>query len=263
MDARLLKKAYAIDPLDLPNPQGTVVQIVGVDTEYAVFVENGVSVERAQHILRLHGWRLPLRLNNTKVDSLVAILGPETDLWIGRKVVLTAVPITTYGQTKLGVAIVPLQGDQPVTNVPEHMLAAPRAGQGRPGLAGGVRGHAGSLPASPLQQLAQPPAPARNTTPLGEERAVQLLVQLRVRNRSWDDMLKAMKALHQDVYEAMSGTDPAGVPEWCAKAIADYLRSFEPVKAAEQAAIEADVRKARSPSPLGLDAQDLAHDIPF
>lgn len=243
MDARHLKTAYSIDPGDLPNQQGTVVQIVGVDTEYTQFIENGISKDKATHVLKLYGWRLPLRLNNIKVDTLIAIFGPETDHWIGKKVVLAAVPVTAFGQTKLGITIMPLLADAPVSAAPQHMLPRPgvMAGQGfrlpqqaagggatqwgpqhvqagmqaAQSIAAGVTA-AYSLPATPTAPAAPQSPPADQLAPLGIPRAAKLLTELYKRGQDWTAFLNWLKANQPPAFEACSGKTPGDVPVWAA-----------------------------------------------
>jgi hypothetical protein len=262
MDARHLKTAYSIEPGDLPNQQGTVVQIVGVDTEYSQFIENGISKDKATHVLKLYGWRLPLRLNNIKVDTLIAIFGPETDHWIGKKVVLAAVPVTAFGQTKLGVTIMPLLADAPVSAAPQHMLPRPgvMAGQGFRLPQQGAGGNGWAQQAASNQYAAQsiaagvtaafalpqtPTAPAapsapsgpplEQLAPLGVPRAAKLLTELYRRAQDWTAFLNWLKTNHTAAFEACSGKSPDAVPVWAAIMAKQFMMPLQVANTGEGA----------------------------
>jgi hypothetical protein len=255
MDARQLKTAYAIEAPDLPNPQGTIVQITGIDTEYSQQLENGIAKDRITHQLKLHGWRLPLRLNNTKVDTLIAIFGSETDQWIGRKVVLCAMPVTAFGQTKLGITIMPLLQDAPITPAPQHMMprlnGSPMGGQGfrlpqqggawpqqpqtgmqaAQSIAAGVSA-AYALPGTPTAPAAPQSPPADQLAPLGIPRAAKLLTELYKRGQDWTAFLNWLKTNHAQAFEACSGKTPGDVPVWAAIMAKQFMMPLQVVNTA-------------------------------
>ena len=199
----MFKKKYALDPEDLPIPNGpNIVVIEGVDTE-EFKNDEGEAVTRT--VLTLVGFSVPLRLNNEKIDTLAAMFGSNIEDAIGQKITLLSSFANIYGKTKPVIDIHPHVPDAdaaPVT-VPSHLgcksvfrmqrameygvrIASPNAALPR----GGARPPAaaqpgtGSAAAAPVKQL--------TAATLGKERAAKLLQLLRVKNRTWTWLADAL-----------------------------------------------------------------------
>lgn len=215
MDARLLINSNTIEPTDLPEPQGTVVQITGVDSVEKESTDGGTYW---QHTLNLHGWRVGLRLNTTKINELISMLGQDTDSWVGKKIVLVAAPVTHFGQAKLAVVIIPMVPTQevPISQVPAHMQ--PRRSvlpSGRIGQRSGFQ-----LPAhlarsmqpqgAPTQGFQLPPS--RDDTPIGVDTAIAICTDLVKRGKSWDSLKDYIRLNNPALAEAMSGKLPPLAP---------------------------------------------------
>jgi hypothetical protein len=200
----MFKKKYALDPEDLPIPNGpNIVVIEGVDTE-EFKNDEGETVTRT--VLTLVGFSVPLRLNNEKIDTLAAMFGSNIEDAIGQKITLLSSFANIYGKTKPVIDIHPHVPDAEAVPVivPSHLgcksvfrmqrameygvriaspnAALPRAGARPPGAAQPGAGGGGA--AAPVKQL--------TAATLGKERAAKLLQLLRVKNRTWTWLADAL-----------------------------------------------------------------------
>lgn len=203
----MFKKKYALDPEDLPIPNGpNIVVIEGVDTEQ---FKNDEGEEVTRTVLTLVGWSVPLRLNNEKIDTLAAMFGSNIEDAIGQKITLLSSFANIYGKTKPVIDIHPHVPDAEAVPVivPAHLgcksvfrmqramecgvriasasAALPKPGQRPAGAA--QQGQAGGGPggaAAPVKQL--------TAATLGKERAAKLLQLLRVKNRTWTWLADAL-----------------------------------------------------------------------
>lgn len=174
MDANALLKKYCIDEDHLPNQAGmNVVQIKAIDTEYYQAVENRRKVDKERHLLWLSGFDLPLRLNNTRLKILIALLGAETDLWVGKKIGLFVGASQNYGEVErcLMIHIQPI--DQSIPPVGQVRRSQLPSGQQWP----------------PQQATAAAAPPAKiDTSPIGVDTAAEICAALEERNKTWDDL---------------------------------------------------------------------------
>ena len=117
MHIDLLKKRYNLDHVDLPHQNGApnVVQMHSIDTENYMGQENGRPTPMVRHKLWLYGCKLPLSLNNTRLDIIGLIYGPDTDGWAGQKLALQSGAVSAYGKTKMGILIIPQAPAQDAT----------------------------------------------------------------------------------------------------------------------------------------------------
>ena len=199
----MFKKKYALDPEDLPIPNGpNIVVIEGVDTEQ---FKNDEGEEVTRTVLTLVGFSVPLRLNNEKIDTLAAMFGSNIEDAIGQKITLLSSFANIYGKTKPVIDIHPHVPDAEAVPVivPSHLgcksvfrmqrameygvrIASPNAALPRGGARppGAVQPGAGSAAAAPVKQL--------TSATLGKERAAKLLQLLRVKNRTWTWLADAL-----------------------------------------------------------------------
>lgn len=76
--------------------------------------------------LTLLEWDRDLLLNKTNVNNIAAFLGPETDTWIGKQIVLVSAFVDFQGKTVEAIRI-----RAPKTAAPpaaQHTVAAPQGG---------------------------------------------------------------------------------------------------------------------------------------
>lgn len=225
MDASQLKAAYHIGPSELPSPTGTVAEIVGVDSEYYQGYQDGRPVDKVRHQLWFKGCRIPLRLNNTRVDLLINMLGKETDAWVGRKIGLFVGVGNHYGKTEPCVMIhVQPVDDMPVTEWPEQYRARTAIGSGKPAFRLGTSASSfggGGFSPKPALGTGTATPPAEPTT-LGKDRAAHVLALLKQRGKTWDDLVSHLKRGGFDI----SGTHPSELSGACENSVREYLRGF-------------------------------------
>lgn len=197
------KKKFALEVGDLPNPQGAnVVMIEKFDTERfsAVNPETKQTETQTRHRMWLVGFEYPLRLNNTRVETLAAVLGCGPEESQGRKIVLLAGTVQRYGKTVPDIVIHPYAPDEitPCTDVPYHLAArhnerlmlamqyGVRVAQARTALPGqGTQPQPGSV--SQSTPAAQPPRKfAATGIALGKEAAAELMMLLKERASDWN-----------------------------------------------------------------------------
>ena len=112
---------YAIDPEDLPIPHGVnIVVIESLDTEQ---YNDKKGVQQTRHRLWLAGWKVPLRLNNTRCKILQGMFGPHSEDAIGKKIALTVAANNVYGEVEAVINIHPFVPDQAAepAQVPSHL----------------------------------------------------------------------------------------------------------------------------------------------
>lgn len=278
------KKRYAMEPGDLGNQSGfTVAVIEKVDTEE---YQDRKNVTQVRHQLYFAGYEYPLRLNNTRVDVLKSLFGPDTENAAGKRVALLCAASQSYGETEITINIhpMPIPQDTAVTPVrhdvacrifvrrqhaemlgvpfapsPAALPAAPHGGQ--------PWTHQQSAGALPPGAAA---APVSASEPLGMQSAAKLVVMLRERGRDWDFVLEHLRKC------AMGHLAEGKSPPECDKAIKgpiwSVLKDLPVTKPADdRAKAEADLIAAwtpPAPTPTtvnGLDGKplDVVDDIPF
>lgn len=212
MNANDLLQKYCIDETHLPNPTGmNVVEIKAIDTEEYTAFEQGRKVSKRRHLLWLAGFDLPFRLNNTRLKLLIALLGQETNGWIGKKIGIYVSAQMSYGEvvTSLMIHIQPI--DQSIPPVSQR-----RFSQLPPGAPGGWPPQ--SPPPGAL--ATQVNSPDSDMTPIGTDAAAEVCCQLEERGKTWDDLRIFLNA--NGLGEMIAGKHPGD----CPKAIRSTLRSF-------------------------------------
>lgn len=264
MDARTLKTRYAIDIEDLPNPQGmNVVTIAALDWEEFEVKENKKRVTNVRHLLYFAELRLPLRLNNTRVDVLTAMFGQETDHWIGRKVGLYVGAVAEYGETEMKVLLHVQAADHLPAITPER---GSRAAQLPPGAWAGANArapHGGfAVPAAML-----PGAPL-DMRPLGPQAKAKLMDGLVTIGATVPNVEEWIGAYYPHLLPHIQGKDPHWWPYGVGPAIRSFLTSWPnaPVEAAPSPAGAAPAPTppvvAPPPPPAPQAAQAAATPVP-
>ncbi|MCK6475308.1 MAG: hypothetical protein L6Q35_00580 [Phycisphaerales bacterium] len=212
MDANTLLKKYCIDEDHLPNQAGmNVVQIRAIDTEYYEAIENRRKVEKERHLLWLSGFDLPLRLNNTRLKILIALLGSETDHWVGKKIGLFVGASQNYGEVErcLMIHIQPI--DQSIPPVGQVRRSQLQGGQQWP-----------PQQAAPPAAAALPAKP--DTAPIGADTAAEICAALEERNKSWDDL--RLHLATAGFGELIAGKLPPDCPAAILPAARTYVRDL-------------------------------------
>jgi len=225
------KAVYMIEPHMLPDPsQPTIAIIEDVKTEQATDLETGEKYDRT--LLYLVGWHVPLRLNNTLIDTLQVLFGPSPAGCIGGRISLKPEMRTAYGKSKLavGIDVVPVNQNAPATPVParffvqdkDRMMLAEDSGveRLRLGFLGTARGAAGALGAGTATRpqagsWAAPSlpgsVPALAGKTLGNDSAVKLIINLASRGKDWGWMVNHL--MRVGMREAVEGRIPPDCDE--------------------------------------------------
>jgi len=213
-DLRTLKQVYCIGPEHIPAGS-VVVEISGWDSEPVVYKENGQSVTKTRHQLYFKGWPLPLRLNNTRVDALMASCGvTDTEELVGKKIKLIVGPVTKYGETVLDIMI----HHAPVgANVPAEGYINPFVAHAGRQLSAGAT----STP-TPL-----PPAAQRDARPIGAALAEKMLAKLKEQGIELGKLLSFAKVNDYDLWEAIYGKDVADFPAWTMQSIKQAMDAMK------------------------------------
>ena len=220
------KAVYMIEPHMLPDPsQPTIAIIEDVKTEQAIDQETGEKYDRT--LLFLVGWQVPLRLNNTLIDTIQVLFGSSPAACIGGRISLKPEMRTAYGKSKLavGIDVVPVDQNAMATPVParfyvqdkERMMLAEDSGvqRIRTNVFAALRGTAGALGAGPAARpqpggWAAPPVPsalpALSSKPMGNDSAVGLMIQLASRGKDWGWMVNHL--MRVGMGEAVQGRIP-------------------------------------------------------
>lgn len=188
-------KKNCIEPEDLPNPHGpNIVVIETMDTEEAKDFKTQQPYER--HLLFLAGWRLPFRLNNTRIKIIRELFGDRVEDCLGKKIVLMVGMDNSFGEARPVINIhpfVPNQAAEP-NPVPSRLSVTEKRRLEAASMYGvaitppsfRIPGHSPS-PSSPAVRSGNPAAK------LGEENAAKLLITLRERGKDWDWMVAHLK----------------------------------------------------------------------
>lgn len=215
------KAKYELEVQDLPNPALPNVFVVErLDSEEA---QNSDGEKYTRHNLFFAGIEYPLRLNNTRIDIIQNLHGEHTENAVGKKLALIAGANTSFGKSKIGINIHPFpvpEGTPPVA-IPAS-IAAKNPFRRQTAQHYGVQFLA--------ENAALPPSPAAATTAvnenavLGPERAAAIMVNLRARGKTWDDLCKhlAMHGLGQFV----QGRTPPEAGLRIADAVKSYMAGF-------------------------------------
>lgn len=243
MNFRDLKQRYHVWPEDLSNPRGTVVQIVGLASENYVVTESGVQVPKTRSLLRLHGYGVPFRLNNTRLDVLGAMFGENTDDWIGKKIGLYVAAANNHGKTEPTIFIhVEPCTDMPLSQVHPRVSAQSQltAGSRAQGFVGEIQTAMSKF--EPPQKGAVPPggqtpggfnpAAKPGTTmpfdvrPIGLNSAKNFNEAMAEQGIKLDDVIGWFKRHDPDTHERVWGQELADWPRGVAPAMQRCLREW-------------------------------------
>jgi len=215
------KQKYVIEPDDLPNPHGpNLVVIETIDTEE--YEDPKTKERKLRHNLYFAGWDKPLRLNNTRIDIIKQIFGPETEQAIGGKIALLVGMSSAYGETKPTIMIHPYQPNQDAEPAPVPDRCATRStmrlaqareygvpfAPAQKRLAGGS-----AAPSANAAAVQAPGVSAGGDKKLGYETAAEICLLLRERNRDWDWLKKHMES------SGMAALVAAELPPECPHAL--------------------------------------------
>lgn len=246
MDASLLKNRYSLDIADLPNPQGmNVVTIDHIDSEEYFSRED--KQMKWRHKLYLVGFRLPLSLNNSRIDVLMALLGKDTDSWVNRKIGLYVGPVERYGKTEAGVLIhlqacdhLPAIGSTPATGAAANFRASTASG-------------------NQFAQQVQPQHAPAATQPatfdvraIGTANADKFKQALAEQGATLDDVLGWMKDQAFEAWQRCTGTELVDWPRGCAPEMQRFCREWQTWKS-----------KPKPPAGSLAFKPDPEDDIPF
>jgi len=206
-----LMTKYCIDVDDMPLRDGVnVVQIRGFDSEEFQCKEGAQRVTKVRHLMYLVNFPLPLRLNNTRLQVIAAVLGSkQIEDWIGRKIGLVVQAENKYGKVELTLLVHASFVDQ----------ALPACGpKPRERLSNSASTR------TPIPGASTPPPPAGSDEPIGKERAALIMWALAVRGKSWSDLTAYMRQHH--ALPSADGLEPFDAP-FAVRAWAEqYCRAF-------------------------------------
>lgn len=212
-------KKYCIEPEDLPAPHGpNVVVIETMDTEEAKDFQTQQPYER--HLLYLVGWRLPLRLNNTRIQIIQNLFGPRVEDCLGKKIALMVGMENSFGKPKPVINIHPFLASVDAEPVPVPARLA--VTEKRRLEQAHTYGVAIALPSFRIpSQVASSTAPAVHSgnpaAKLGDVAAAKLMVALRERGRDWDWMVGHLKR------DGMGAMVDGRLPPECEAAIREIV----------------------------------------
>lgn len=236
MDARALKRSFKLEPDHLPNPAGiNICMIDALDFETFVVQTTGEQVER--NLLRFVDFPMPLRLNNTLIDTLIQVLGPETDGWPGMKVGLLVQSHSAFGKTEVRIGIHPT----PVPQSAPHCRFIPFSQRQLAAVA--RQPELRQLPAGPI------------TRPIGEQLAARFIAALASVNQRFDNFLAWLKAHHHTAFTEAYGAMVEELPDSLIPRMQEFLGSHgysRPELSTPAAAAPAitPIEPARPPSQL-------------
>lgn len=234
-----LKSRSKLELADLPDPQGVnIVKIARFDSEEYQASEGTKKVNKTRWVVYFEGYPLPLRLYNSRLDAISAVLGsPNTEDWYGRKIGLTAGQVTNFGESTLDVVVYPFAVDpnapasrqRTVTVGPgaAHNQLPPMTPPPRAPLAGALP--AGQLPQGQGGQNASPTAAG----PIGKDSAAKMLWALKSRGKTWQDLLDHLKRSGAD--QGCQGVMPYEVPGHVIPWYQQFCRGFPAMTQIDQA----------------------------
>lgn len=210
-----LRRDRQLKPHHLPDPAGiNCFEIAGLDTTYErPFGAGPRAPEEPVHWIRFRRARLPLKLTNSRLATLGALLGPDTDAWVGRKVGLISTTMTFGTESRLEIAIHIATTDhlEPQAMVePGQRQALPPAQAPRPA----------SAPALP------PPAGIFDfsaTAAIPAARVERFLATAAAHGGSWDLFLAWVKSRHPEGLAMVFGQPLDDIPIGAARAMGLYL----------------------------------------
>lgn len=198
MNTRQMVKRYCLEHDMLPYPNGiTVARISHVD--YREYNDN-TGQKQIGYDLFLQGFRVPLRLNNTRIKILELLYGEETDHWPGQLVGLQVGVVVAYGTAKPSITIAPQrplenatpvdEGGNPLGESGPRATLRPRPESPFNGAARGAEMHGASafMPCMPSVATMRSPAPATsamqeqlNAVHIGIDKALVVLDEMQQR----------------------------------------------------------------------------------
>lgn len=258
MDAFSLKTKFCLDHTDLPNPQGTVAEIARIDSSYDV--DKTTNEEYVRHELYFKGVKIPLRLNNMRIDILVNLLGRDTDAWVGRKVGMYVGLAQKYGKNEPAILLHQQAVDSiPVTEWPKHLQVVDRYKLP----AGPAFNGSATFTAKPALPAAAPGPVPRDTKPIGAKNADRLKQALAEQGATTDDLLAWMRRINEEAFTAMHGRELSDYPVWTAPLMQRFLKEYAAPPVPPPAPIEVDFSAGLVKQPEPAIPSPPDDDIPF
>lgn len=227
------RKKYILDAADLPNPHAANCMVIeGFDSE--PFFDPQTKTQTVRHLLRLAGWDLPLRINNTRTKILERLFGANSEESVGKKIVLIAAMDDSFGDPRIVINIHPFAPppETPPTPIPrQHATKNPWRLQQATQYGITYTDAPAALPPS------VPTTPVNDNAVLGPERAAAILVSLKARGKTWDDLCRhlSMNGLGQFVL----GRTPPEAGLKITDAVKSYMAGFGRVVEVKDPAAEA------------------------
>lgn len=245
MNVRELRRHKWLHYTELPYADRVSVMVIhGLETVYEPITDDrGFQIgEEPVHLMHFVGYPKAMKLNNTRLDVLDSLFGPETDEWVGRKVGLIPAAVTYYGKTQIDITVwaQPVDQYEPTPPVSRRFAQAVASSKANPP---GAMGRAGNrtLPA-PVAGPAIGAEPAWDPRPIGGRNADSFSKALAEQGVTYDDFARWLKSWDIELYERAVGRALDDLPRGLAPVMQLYLRDHasKPAPAAEPA-----------PSPVG------------
>lgn len=210
-----LRRDRQLKPHHMPDPTGiNAFEIAGIDTNYErPFGAGPNAAQEPVHYVRFRRCRLPLKLTNARLNTIAALLGPDTERWVGRKIGLIATGMQFGQETRLELSV-------HIATV-DHLEAQAMMEPGqRPSL--------GAAPARPA--LAAPPSlvDPLKTKPLPREAVDRFCGIASAHGQSWDGFLAWLKAHCPEGLMMAYGVELDAVPHGLVGAMGAFIASLTP-----------------------------------
>jgi hypothetical protein len=220
---------------DLPFADRVCVMVIhGLETVFEpVTDDRGFQIgEEPVHLLHFVGYPKPMKLNNTRLDVLGAMLGEETDNWVGRKVGVMAGPVTYFGKTQMDIVVwaQPVDGYEPTPPVSRRFAAAVAQSKAVPGVglargaapgAGGLRVPVGAGP------VTQPVGAAFDGRPIGMANADKFKQALAEQGATYTGFMLWLGRIDPAAAEHAAGREVFDVPRGLVPRMQQYLKEFQ------------------------------------
>lgn len=244
INARQLKKRYALTIHDLHDKVGmNVCTIDNPPLECGSY--EWMGQEQQVNNLLLREFELPLRLNNTFIDILIALYGEDADGWIGHKIGLYIGAVTLKGKTESGILM-------------------------------DIRSYDQANPALAARS-------AKSMEPIPDVNMKRFQEHCQAKKKTWDDFLFWVKKIHPDARGDVFGRELNEIPRCVAPLMKVFLDEISaPARLTEPEMSDAKEPPAnphpevldrprqttpapiRNPMPRGGDYQGAPDDdIPF
>lgn len=218
------KNLRAQDLLDY-NPAGTYATIAGVASQ--IFPGDNGEPE-ISHSIRFVEFKKPMRLNKSNATTLYERWSDSED-WVGKVVLIKGFETRIADQSSKGkmktiwmfvVELAP-EGARPVLPPNTDITAIKLEVEG---------GHRKAPPGSTLLALgpAAPPPPAAPLPKFGADAAEKMHAQIKLRGKTFDDMLRWLYLHENATYNMIYGNEAADFPGEAKPGIFNFLKAMVP-----------------------------------